>query len=246
MITQEQKDQFFAGFIEALLWSSGGEADYGEAPEGYSVEQANSRGEIESGDGEAWYWIDEHGDSSEMVFPTERAAIVDAWEDSGEEPPMLDDLEDYDLADTTRQRLREYCDAWCDANAELLNQYTSKRDGKTPEYATAWGCAGHDFALTANCHGVGFWDRGLGELGDVLTAKAKADYRKLPSGYPTIEKISPRGWQMFDSGYAFISTHQTLLSAVMAAWKHSGQTPPENIGAIFECYVGDDGLIYVN
>jgi hypothetical protein len=30
--------------------------------------------------------------------------------------------------------------------------------------------AGHDFLLTRNHHGVGFWDRGAGELGDRLTA----------------------------------------------------------------------------
>lgn len=28
---------------------------------------------------------------------------------------------------------------------------------------------GHDFYMTRNGHGVGFWDRGLGELGDWLT-----------------------------------------------------------------------------
>jgi hypothetical protein len=32
---------------------------------------------------------------------------------------------------------------------------------------------GHDFALTRNGHGAGFWDRGLGELGDRLTTAAK-------------------------------------------------------------------------
>lgn len=31
---------------------------------------------------------------------------------------------------------------------------------------------GHDFWLTRNGHGAGFWDRGLGELGDRLTAAA--------------------------------------------------------------------------
>ena len=29
--------------------------------------------------------------------------------------------------------------------------------------------AGHDFWLTRNRHGAGFWDRGLGEVGDQLT-----------------------------------------------------------------------------
>lgn len=32
---------------------------------------------------------------------------------------------------------------------------------------------GHDFWLTRNGHGAGFWDRGLGELGDWLTKMSK-------------------------------------------------------------------------
>lgn len=35
------------------------------------------------------------------------------------------------------------------------------------------GQVGHDFYLTRNGHGVGFWDRGLGELGDWLTSVCK-------------------------------------------------------------------------
>ncbi len=34
--------------------------------------------------------------------------------------------------------------------------------------------AGRDFWLTRNGHGAGFWDRGLGELGDRLTRAAHA------------------------------------------------------------------------
>lgn len=34
--------------------------------------------------------------------------------------------------------------------------------------------AGHDFWLTRNGHGAGFWDRGLGDLGDKLTTKAES------------------------------------------------------------------------
>jgi hypothetical protein len=34
------------------------------------------------------------------------------------------------------------------------------------------GDLGHDFWLTRNRHGAGFWDRGLGALGDRLTAAA--------------------------------------------------------------------------
>lgn len=35
------------------------------------------------------------------------------------------------------------------------------------------GQVGHDFCLTRNGHGAGFWDRGLGELGDRLTRASK-------------------------------------------------------------------------
>lgn len=34
------------------------------------------------------------------------------------------------------------------------------------------GQAGHDFWLTRNHHGTGFWDRGLGDRGDRLTSNA--------------------------------------------------------------------------
>jgi len=33
--------------------------------------------------------------------------------------------------------------------------------------------AGHDFWLTRNGHGCGFWDRGIGEVGDTLTEICK-------------------------------------------------------------------------
>ncbi len=45
----------------------------------------------------------------------------------------------------------------------LLKQY------KTPMTPAQLG---HDFWLTRNHHGVGFWDRDLGELGDKLTELA--------------------------------------------------------------------------
>lgn len=35
------------------------------------------------------------------------------------------------------------------------------------------GQVGHDFWLTRNGHGAGFWDRGLGERGSWLTAQCK-------------------------------------------------------------------------
>lgn len=34
--------------------------------------------------------------------------------------------------------------------------------------------AGRDLAYTRNRHGVGFWDRDLGKLGEILTSMAQA------------------------------------------------------------------------
>ena len=45
--------------------------------------------------------------------------------------------------------------------------------GKGDENWTRAELAGHDFALTRNGHGAGFWDSGLGEIGYMLTDACK-------------------------------------------------------------------------
>lgn len=50
------------------------------------------------------------------------------------------------------------------------------------------GAAGHDLWLTRNHHGAGFWDRGLGAVGDVLTREAHA------MGSSDVY-VSDEGWQ---------------------------------------------------
>ena len=59
------------------------------------------------------------------------------------------------------------CAAFQEANADDLDEAYDEH-GFTLEQA------GHDFWLTRNGHGAGFWDRGLGERGDRLTAAAHA------------------------------------------------------------------------
>jgi hypothetical protein len=56
------------------------------------------------------------------------------------------------------------CSDFVAANADRLDAYL--RAGRSPTDA------GHDWWLTRNRHGAGFWDRGLGELGAKLTAAA--------------------------------------------------------------------------
>jgi hypothetical protein len=63
--------------------------------------------------------------------------------------------------------------------------FESMREDVTDFLASCWnddvdlspiepGQIGHDFWLTRNHHGAGFWDRGLGELGEELTRRAQA------------------------------------------------------------------------
>lgn len=61
----------------------------------------------------------------------------------------------------------EECAAFQQDHAELLAQ---------AQYNARWSSAemaGHDFWLTRNGHGTGFWDRGLGDIGRQLTDAAE-------------------------------------------------------------------------
>jgi hypothetical protein len=60
------------------------------------------------------------------------------------------------------------CSAFMEENGALIAQALAV-DGYSIEQA------GHDFWLTRNRHGAGFWDRGLGEVGDKLTEAAHSE-----------------------------------------------------------------------
>ncbi len=86
---------------------------------------------------------------------------TDNADDSGGEP--LD--KNYDASDLSEETLGAFkrdCEAFLEANGDDLDESTL-----APEQA------GHDFWLTRNGHGAGFWDRGLGELGERLSKAAK-------------------------------------------------------------------------
>lgn len=61
-----------------------------------------------------------------------------------------------------------YGDTTHDAMLKALDTYVE-------HFGPDWpGQFGRDLALTRNGHGVGFWDRGLGDAGDVLTDWAES------------------------------------------------------------------------
>jgi hypothetical protein len=73
-----------------------------------------------------------------------------------------------DLAPETLQKMEEDCRKFQEENATLFLQVYDSR----PDYDES--NAGHDFWLTRNGHGAGFWDRGLDDIGEALSEKARA------------------------------------------------------------------------
>src|ERR1700722_11654535 len=87
----------------------------------------------------------------------------DNSDDNGGDP-LDDNYDEEDLAEETMARMRKDCQAFIEMNETDLLLYSTRYDGEDfPSTA-----AGHDFWLSRNGHGSGFWDRGLGELGDRL------------------------------------------------------------------------------
>ena len=78
------------------------------------------------------------------------------------------------LAGETLQAMKNDCAKFMADNEKDLDEYTQNRAIPRGADYTEADCAGHDFWLTRNGHGAGFWDRGLGELGERLSGAAEA------------------------------------------------------------------------
>lgn len=87
--------------------------------------------------------------------------VTALWSELDEKGEPLDssfDVPDIDAGGMKEMRVD--CDDFVAANiADLANIDASQ--------------AGHDFFLTRNGHGAGFWDRGLGDVGDRLSDASK-------------------------------------------------------------------------
>lgn len=86
----------------------------------------------------------------------------DEFDDTTGCGPALD--ETYGIDDLSPELLAEViaeCADFQECNADLLAEAGTDEQN------------GHDFALTRNGHGAGFWDRGYGKVGDDLTAACR-------------------------------------------------------------------------
>ena len=100
-------------------------------------------------------------DSDDLFTAYVVAALWSSTDDSGD---ALDDKYSIDdLSPDAAASMMSDCEKFTRANeADLV------LSGRGAEQI------GHDFWLTRNGHGAGFWDRGLGDVGDRLTKAAQA------------------------------------------------------------------------
>lgn len=88
---------------------------------------------------------------------TEHYLIAALWSSADNNDEPFD--ANYSIDDFTKRALKKAdadCMTFLDKAASLLDNVDFEQ-------------AGHDFWLTRNEHGTGFWDRGLGITGDKLT-----------------------------------------------------------------------------
>lgn len=88
------------------------------------------------------------------------------WNDmeGGNPVPLDKNYSIDDFSEEAKQELGGYFVDFCQYVDDLIEQL--------PDWYTAEQF-GHDFWLNRNGHGAGFWDRGLGTLGDKLSEAAK-------------------------------------------------------------------------
>lgn len=90
------------------------------------------------------------------------------WVESDDDAiPLQNYLDIEDIQEESLKRILSECLEFQSKNKKLLAQYYKRYIPKGN--ANVEECAGHDFWLTRNSYGVGFWDRGLGKLGEKLT-----------------------------------------------------------------------------
>lgn len=95
----------------------------------------------------------------------EHYAIAALWSSTGDDDKPLDDTHgNEDIHESCWQQFEKDCAAFLATIAEQGIDSSWWLDAQL----------GHDFWLTRNGHGIGFWDRGQGDAGDQLSKVAKA------------------------------------------------------------------------
>lgn len=91
------------------------------------------------------------------------------WADAGPDYRLPDGLCWSALTAEERASVEEDCRSFYRQNKEVMARLVE--EGKV---RNGFFTHGHDFKLTRDGHGAGFWDRGYGEAGKQLTEAARA------------------------------------------------------------------------
>lgn len=94
----------------------------------------------------------------------------DESDESGGEP-MDWNYDKSDIAAESIRKMKSDCVKFMRENKVDLQEFIDELPRR--EDYTRWEQAGHDFWLTRNGHGAGFWDRGVGAVGERLTKACK-------------------------------------------------------------------------
>lgn len=111
---------------------------------------------------------------AEVQAATDQALATLLWVSTTEDGTPLD--QEYTTEDFAPQMIKgmhKLIDSFMTENLEIL-----VKSGHVAGWGNDMGKVeqiGHDYVLTTGGHGAGFWDRGLGELGDKLTEACKAE-----------------------------------------------------------------------
>lgn len=111
---------------------------------------------------------------AEVQAATDQAMATLLWVSTDENEEPLDrnhSVEDF--AEEMQLGMRKLIGDFMTENLEVL-----VKSGHVAGWGNDMGKVGqigHDYVLTTGGHGAGFWDRGLGELGDKLTEACKAE-----------------------------------------------------------------------
>lgn len=98
-----------------------------------------------------------------------RTALWSSCDEDGD--PLDEAYGEENIAPAALEEMTGDCEAFVAEVAPLLERVASEY--RAGILAAAYDGAGHDFWLTRNGHGAGFWDRGFGDLGEELTRAAK-------------------------------------------------------------------------
>lgn len=99
-----------------------------------------------------------------ITLPVVRDSFLETllWSETDDSGTPLDD--NYflygDISENTLRAAYEYCSQFIEMAGYILNDESFSMDSDH---------VGYNLALTCNWQGTGFWDRGLGEVGDKLS-----------------------------------------------------------------------------